>query len=87
MIEINILGVLNGTHIILEGMVKRKKGTIINIASVAGIKPFVNNSAYCGTKVAVRMFSEAVREEVATSGVRVSVVSPVRYPTKRIPNF
>eukprot|EP01080_Neovahlkampfia_damariscottae_P002328 gene2328-2796_t len=74
--DVNVLGVLNGTHLVLEGMIQRKKGTIINISSIAGLKAFPNHSTYCGTKAAVCLFTEALREEVASTGVRVSVVCP-----------
>eukprot|EP01080_Neovahlkampfia_damariscottae_P002032 gene2032-1539_t len=70
-------GVLNGTHLVLDGMIQRKKGTIINISSVSRIKAFPNHSTYCGTKAAVCLFTETLRQEVASSGVRVSVVCPV----------
>jgi NADP-dependent 3-hydroxy acid dehydrogenase YdfG len=76
MIDINIKGVLNGIAGVLKGMISRKSGTIINISSIAGHKAFGNHVAYCGTKAAVVMISEALREEVSGQGVRVSVVCP-----------
>jgi NADP-dependent 3-hydroxy acid dehydrogenase YdfG len=79
MLDVNVLGVLHGTHIVLDGMIKRKQGTIINISSIAGIKSFPNHVVYCATKAAVCLFSEALREEVCKSGVRVSVVCPVSF--------
>lgn len=76
MIDINIKGVLNGIQGVLKGMIERKTGTIINISSIAGHKSFPNHVAYCGTKAAVVMISEALREEVSHSNVRVCVVCP-----------
>ena len=76
MVEVNILGVLNGIHAVLPEMKKRKHGTIINIGSIAGRKSFSNHAAYCGTKFAVHALSETIREEVAPDNVRVIVIAP-----------
>jgi NADP-dependent 3-hydroxy acid dehydrogenase YdfG len=71
MVTINVLGVLNGVKCVLEGMIKRKTGTIVNVSSVAGKKAFSNHSAYNATKAAVNLFTEAIRTEVAEHNVRV----------------
>jgi len=77
LIDINIKGVIYGTQIAIKSMKKNKtEGTIINISSVAGIKSFNYHSAYCGTKFAVRGYSETVRSEVALDKIRVGVISP-----------
>ena len=76
MIDINFKGVVYGTQIALKSMKSNKRGTIINISSIAGIKGFDSHSVYCGTKFAVRGYSETVRAEVASEGIRVSVISP-----------
>ncbi|MGJ3449081.1 SDR family oxidoreductase, partial [Enterobacter sp. PTB] len=69
MLDINVKGVLNGVHAVAAGMVGRKRGTIINISSVAGRKTFPNHVAYVGTKFAVHGISENLREELAPHGV------------------
>lgn len=76
MIDTNIKGVLNGIHCVLNDMKKSNTGTIINISSLAGRKTFTNHSIYCGTKYAVHAITESIREEVASSNVRVSVIAP-----------
>jgi len=76
MIDVNIKGVLNCIHAVVGGMKARNHGTIINISSVAGRKQFGNHVAYCGTKFAVTSITEGLREELALSNVRVSVVEP-----------
>lgn len=76
MFDVNVMGVLNGFHAVLPGMIKRKSGTIINISSVAGKKAFPQFAAYCGTKFAVHAISEGVRQEVAPHNVRVITVAP-----------
>ena len=76
MLDVNVKGMLNGIHLVLKGMIERQAGTIINIASVAGIKPGPNLAIYSGTKFAVRAISESIREEAAPHDVRVIVISP-----------
>lgn len=76
MVEVNILGVLNGMQAVLEGMKSRGRGTIINVSSVAGRKTFANHAAYCGTKFGVHALTETAREEAAPFGVRMVVIAP-----------
>ena len=76
MIDVNVKGILTGTHVVLPDMVGRNEGTIINISSVAGRKTFDSHSVYCGTKFAVHAITEAMRKEVSGSNVRISVIAP-----------
>ncbi|MGV3346483.1 SDR family oxidoreductase [Enterobacteriaceae bacterium LUAb1] len=76
MVDINVKGLLNGIHAVTAGMVSRKRGTIINISSVAGRKTFPNHVAYTGTKFAVHGISENLREELSPHGVRVITIAP-----------
>ncbi|SIN70997.1 SDR family oxidoreductase [Halodesulfovibrio marinisediminis] len=76
MIDVNVVGLLNGIHAVLPSMRERKQGTIINVSSVAGRKTFPNHAVYCGTKFAVHAMSENIREEVAADNVRVIVIAP-----------
>ncbi|MGW2921615.1 SDR family oxidoreductase [Streptomyces angustmyceticus] len=76
MIDLNIKGVLYGIRAVLPGMLTRGTGTIINVSSIAGRKTFPNHTAYVGTKFAVHAMSENLREEVASSGVRVVTIAP-----------
>lgn len=84
MVDINIKGVLNGIHVVLPGMVERKGGTIINISSLAGRKPFGRHMVYCGTKYAVHGLTETLRLEVAQFNVRVTVIAPASTETEII---
>lgn len=74
--EINVLGVITGTKIALGAMLPRRSGHIINIASMAGEAFLPGLATYCGSKAAVIGFTEAVRLEHRTSGVKVSMVLP-----------
>jgi len=76
MVDVNIKGMLNGIHLVLNGMIERQAGSIINISSVAGHKPGPNLAIYSGTKFAVRAISESIREEAAPHNVRVTIISP-----------
>ncbi|EGQ8468318.1 MULTISPECIES: SDR family oxidoreductase [Vibrio] len=76
MFDVNVIGLLNGMQSVLAPMKARNSGTIINISSVAGKKTFPDHAAYCGTKFAVHAISENVREEVASSNVRVTTIAP-----------
>lgn len=76
MFDVNVIGLLNGMQTVLAPMKERNTGTIINISSIAGKKTFPDHAAYCGTKFAVHAISENVREEVASSNVRVTTIAP-----------
>ncbi len=76
MVDVNIVGLMNGVRAVLPDMVKRQNGSIINIGSIAGRKTFGNHALYCGTKFAVHAMTETIREEVSGSNVRVMCVAP-----------
>jgi short-subunit dehydrogenase len=82
-LEINLVGAILLTRAVLPGMLERKCGAIISIASVAGhvaVEPL-----YSATKFGIRGFSYALRRQLRGSGVTVSVVSPgfIRTPMTR----
>ncbi len=76
MLDINVVGVMNGMQIVMEDMKKRHHGTIVNFSSIAGVKPFVNHAGYCASKYAVAGMSEVARMELASSDVRVIRILP-----------
>lgn len=76
MVNVNVMGVLNGIQIVLNDMVTRNDGTIINISSIAGRKTFGNHAAYCATKFGVHALTETIREEVSSANVRVLTIAP-----------
>lgn len=76
MLDTNVMGVLNGTQIVLPAMVERQHGTIINMSSLASRKTFVNHAAYVASKFGVHGLSETIREEVSGKNVRISMVAP-----------
>ncbi|MGI8715993.1 MAG: SDR family oxidoreductase [Solirubrobacteraceae bacterium] len=77
MIEINLNGVILGSKLALERFLPRNQGHLVNIASVAGKGGFPGGATYCATKHAVVGLSEAIRAEVRSTDIDVSIVMPV----------
>lgn len=76
MMNVNVMGVLNGIRTVLNGMIARNTGTIVNISSIAGRKTFPDHAAYCATKFAVHALTENIREETANHNVRFVTIAP-----------
>ena len=76
MMRTNYFGAVNCTQAILPGMLARRSGTIVNVASIAGLMGYARMGGYCATKFALVGFSEALRDEVIGRGVRVALVCP-----------
>lgn len=74
--DVNIMGLVHFTHTVLGGMIERKYGRIINIASVAGVYGNANMVMYSATKGAVISLTKALAKEVAHLGITVNAVSP-----------
>lgn len=74
--NVNYFGMVNTTKAILPAMMRRSSGYIINISSVFGYLALQGYSAYAASKYAVRGFSDALRLEVRSKGIRVSIVFP-----------
>ena len=75
-IEINILGTMYFCRAIINSMIEKRYGRIINIASVAGVYGKHNMADYAMTKGAVIAFSTSLAQEVALYGITVNSVSP-----------
>lgn len=75
-LDVNLWGAIHATKLFVPQMVERGGGTLVNIASASGIVGFSKLSAYSTSKFALVGFSEAVRGELAGSGVSVSTICP-----------
>jgi short-subunit dehydrogenase len=75
-IEINYLGAVSATAHVLPGMLRRGRGRIVNVASIAGRIGAPFEAAYSASKFALVGYSEALAVEVAGTGVTVSLVDP-----------
>jgi short-subunit dehydrogenase len=76
MMQTNYFGAVWCTKAVLPSMLARGSGTIVNVASIAGIMGYARMGGYCATKFAMIGFSEALRDEVLGRGVRVAIVCP-----------
>lgn len=76
MIDTNIKGLLTMTRLIVPAMVKRNKGHVINIGSVAGDAAYAGGNVYCATKSAVKAITDGLRIDVADTAVRVTNIKP-----------
>ncbi len=81
-IAINLIGVLNGMHLALPGMLERNHGHIVNVASMAAKVTTPGIATYCATKFAVAALSRAVRAEIADSAVTITTVLPAAVKTE-----
>lgn len=75
-IDVNLVGVINGVQAAYKLMIKQGFGHIINTASVAGLVPSPGTTSYVTTKHAIVGLSNNLRAEAAQLGVRVSVLCP-----------
>lgn len=76
MLDINIMGVLNGIGAVLPIMQKQQSGLIISTDSVAGHVVYPGSAVYNGTKYAVRAIMEGLRQEELSNGIRSTIISP-----------
>ncbi len=76
MLDVNVMGVMNGMQIVMNDMKERNCGTIVNLSSIAGVKPFGNHAAYCASKYGVVGLSEVARMELSSHNVRVIRICP-----------
>ena len=76
MIEINLKSAFRLTQAVAPGMCSRGWGSIINIASISGIRPQYHGMLYSMTKAALIMMTESYAMELGPSGVRVNAIAP-----------
>lgn len=80
MLQLNIVTLTHLTRLFLPGMLQRRSGRILNVASLAAFLPGPMMAVYYATKAYVLSFSEAIDNEVSGSGVTVTALCPG--PTK-----
>jgi len=81
-IAINLGGVVNGMRLVLPGMLERRRGHIVNVASMAAKMSVPGAAVYSATKAAVASLSRAVRSEVAHTEVTITTVLPAAVRTE-----
>ena len=76
MIDTNVKGLLYITRSVVPGMVVRGRGHVVNLGSTAGDMAYPNGAVYCGSKAAVRMINDGLREDLLGTPVRVTSIDP-----------
>lgn len=76
MVDTNLRAPIMLTRYALDHLKAAERASVVNVASIAGHMPLPGSATYSATKFGLRAFSHALAEELAETGVRVSVVSP-----------
>jgi len=76
MLNVNIMGVLNGIRCVVDKMKEHKDGCIINIGDSAAHTTFANHTVYCATKRAVCGITEGIRCELMQYNIKVVGINP-----------
>lgn len=82
--NINIRSYYEACHLVVPIMKKQGFGSIINTASIGGLKGLANTSAYCASKGAVRLLTKSLGVELAPFGIRVNTICPGTIDTEML---
>ncbi len=75
-IRVNLKSVFNMTKAVLRPMMKQRKGSIINISSVVGVRGNAGQANYAASKAGIIGFSKSVAQELGSRNIRCNVVAP-----------
>jgi short-subunit dehydrogenase len=76
MLQVNIVALTELTHLLLPGMIARRRGRVMLVASTAAFQPGPRMAVYSATKAFVLSFGEAIAYELHGTGVTVTVLCP-----------
>ncbi len=76
MIDTNVKGLLYVSKAVIPFMVKRKKGHIINLGSIAGKEVYERGNVYCASKAAVDSISQSMRIDLLKHNIKVTAIHP-----------
>lgn len=74
--EVNLFSYMELTQLLLRGMLRKKSGCIINMASVAGLDLKAGNSAYGTSKACIIAWTKTLAAEMGQFGIRVNAIAP-----------
>ena len=74
--DINVKGTFLTARAVLRGMIRRKRGVVLNMGSLAGMRMIDAPVHYCASKAAIKGLTEALAKEVARYGIRVICLAP-----------
>ncbi len=81
-VRVNCEALVTLTHAFLPGMLERRRGGVITVASTAGMQPLPYEATYAASKAFARSFSDALNAELRGTGVRALCVNPGPVPTE-----
>jgi short-subunit dehydrogenase len=81
-VRLNCEALVTLTHVFLPGMLERRRGGVITVASTAGMQPIPYEATYSASKAFARTFSDALAAELRGTGVRALCVNPGPVPTE-----
>lgn len=84
LLDVNVFGVILGTKLAAERMLARRRGHVVNIASLGSLLPTSGIATYCATKHAVLGYTDTIRMENRGSGVHFSAILPTLTNTEMI---
>ena len=76
MIDTNVKGMLWVTRAVVPGMVARGRGHVVNLGSTAQELAYPGGAVYCGTKAAVKLINDGLRQDLMGTPVRVTSIDP-----------
>ncbi len=85
-LQVNLLAPMHCIRLVLPGMLQRKQGAIVNVASAAGQRGLPNSTAYSAAKSGLIAASQALGEEIRLSGVRINTLCPGPVDTEILQN-
>jgi 3-oxoacyl-[acyl-carrier protein] reductase len=74
--DVNVKGTFLTSRSVLRGMIRRKRGVVLNIGSLVGVRMLEAPIHYCASKAAIKGLTEALAKEVARYGIRVNCLAP-----------
>ena len=75
-INVNLKSAFNFIHAVLPGMMRQRKGSIINMASVVGVHGNAGQSNYAASKAGLIALAKSIAQEVGSRGIRANAIAP-----------